>query len=205
MSSATKSGIQTTSDGTSFIPSSTRADGSKRKEIRVRPGYRPPEDVETYKNRSAEAWKSRGSGGVPGVEDVETSKDASEPKTKNAKRREAAKRRQEVEKGTLNGSTVASTKEAEILSQPNHDQPELSGLTENGVSSHADIEAEAERQKKIRNQLKKLRAIRELKEKKANGEKLSPDQLMKVSKEEELIRDLKKLNYDGLELSAPTG
>jgi hypothetical protein len=33
---------------------------SKRKEIRVRPGYKPPEDVELYKNRAAAAWKNRG-------------------------------------------------------------------------------------------------------------------------------------------------
>src|SRR5271163_1937979 len=87
----TKSGIKTTSDGTSIIPSSKRADGSTRKEIRVRPGYKPPEDVETYKNRSAESWKNRGSGGVPGAEPA--SAGVVEVKSKNAKRREAARRK----------------------------------------------------------------------------------------------------------------
>lgn len=42
MSGVSKAGIETTADGASYIPSSKRPDGSTRKEIRVRPGYRPP-------------------------------------------------------------------------------------------------------------------------------------------------------------------
>src|SRR2546423_1791751 len=87
----TKSGIKTKSDGTAVIPSSKRADGSTRKEIRIRPGYKPPEEVETYKNRSAESWKNRGAGGVPGADPVFTGE--TENKSKNAKRREAARRK----------------------------------------------------------------------------------------------------------------
>lgn len=63
----TKSGIVETADGGRCIPASTRADGSVRKEIRVRPGYRPPEDVEVYRNRTAQAFKDRSKGGVPGA------------------------------------------------------------------------------------------------------------------------------------------
>lgn len=65
-----RSGILTTPDGDRHIPQSTRADGSLRKEIKIRPGYRPQEDVEVYKNRTAEAWKTKGSGGVPGAESL---------------------------------------------------------------------------------------------------------------------------------------
>lgn len=50
--------------------------------------------------------------------------------------------------------------------------------------------------------MKKLKAVRELKEKKAAGEKLSHDQLMKISKEGEILRDLKKFGYDGPELQS---
>lgn len=78
----TKSGIATTEAGTRHIPSSTRADGSVRKEIRVRPGYRPPEDVEIYKNKTADAWKTRGKGGVPGAQFVKETKEKSKPKPK---------------------------------------------------------------------------------------------------------------------------
>src|ERR1700761_2995581 len=88
-----KSGITTSETGERHIPASTRADGSVRREIRVKPGYKPPEDVEVYKNRTAEAWKNRGKGGVPGAESV-VDKDAAQSAAanKNAKRREARKK-----------------------------------------------------------------------------------------------------------------
>jgi uncharacterized protein with WD repeat len=69
-----------------------------------------------------------------------------------------------------------------------------------GNEGRAVDDEDAERQKKIRNQLKRLKAVRELKSKKVLGEKLSPDQLMKIGKEGELLRDLKKLGYEGPEL-----
>jgi partner of Y14 and mago protein len=195
----TKSGIKTKSDGTSIIPSSKRADGSTRKEIRIRPGYKPPEDVETYKNRSAESWKSRGTGGVPGAEPVSTGE--TENKSKNAKRREAARRKAQenaaadddetsltaaMQDHNLNGEEKAK-EDGPIPGKPAEYPPKI-------------VDEEAEKQKKIRNLLKKLRAVRELKEKKSKGEKLSHDQIMKMSKEPELVRDLQKLNYDGPEL-----
>jgi partner of Y14 and mago protein len=199
MSSITNSGIKTTVDGTSYIPSSRRADGSTRKEIRVRPGWTPQEDVKTYKSRNAEAWRTRGSGGVPGVESAESQADSADVKSKNAKRREAAKKKQAMEESQDTISEVqadielADTMESVRISQK--PAPLL---------SNPDVEQEAgiEQQKKIRNQLKKLKAIQELKTKKIQGEKLSPDQLMKLSKEDELFRDLKKLGYEGPELVA---
>lgn len=35
--------------GVTFIPSTKRADGSWRREIKVRPGYVPQDEVEAYK------------------------------------------------------------------------------------------------------------------------------------------------------------
>jgi partner of Y14 and mago protein len=194
----TKSGIKTTSDGTSIIPSSKRADGSTRKEIRVRPGYKPPEDVETYKNRSAESWKNRGAAGVPGADPV-ASGDA-EHKSKNAKRREAARR-----KAQGNGAETAETQltaamESHSLNSDERTKEDCRAPGKLTEDLQTVVDEGAEKQKKIRNLLKKLKAVRELKGKKANGEKLSPDQIMKMAKEPELARDLQKLGYDGPEL-----
>lgn len=88
-----KAGITRNADGQQIIPASLRPDGTTRREIKVRPGYRPPEDVEVYKNRTAEAWKSRGSGGVPGAGSASDSdrKDTA-ANNKNAKRRAARKK-----------------------------------------------------------------------------------------------------------------
>merc|ERR1712230_95825 len=92
-----KAGIVET-NGERHIPSSLRPDGSKRKEIKIRPGYKPPEDVEVYKNRTADAWKSRGSAGVPGADGLKDDKDeGSASSNKNAKRREARKKAKAAE------------------------------------------------------------------------------------------------------------
>ncbi|KIX97590.1 uncharacterized protein Z520_06367 [Fonsecaea multimorphosa CBS 102226] len=204
-SRASKSGIQTTADGASYIPASKRADGSTRKEIKVRPGYRPPEDVETYKNRSAEAWKNRGQGGVPGADSLAAAKDETPTLSKNAKRREAARKRAAAEGSAADaeGALTSAMQRTEISEREKqkenwHDPLKL--VTNQVLAP----DAELEQQKKIRNQLKKLRAVRELREKRAAGEKLSPDQIMKIGKEGELLRDLKKLGYDGPELQTDT-
>lgn len=194
MSKPASSGIQTAADGQAYIPSSRRADGSTRKEIKVRPGYRPPEDVETYKSRSAEAWRTRETL-VPGADSASLDEISTEAKSKNAKRREAARKKKEQEALQIPGSLEDSigaldVQERTVMAQEDMQTPVTV------VQSEQDLE----RQKKIRNHLKKLRAVRELKAKKSSGEKLSADQVIKIAKEQEIVRDLVKLNYDGPEL-----
>jgi len=204
MSGVSKAGIETTADGSSYIPSSKRPDGSTRKEIRVRPGYRPPEDVETYKNRSAEAWKSRGSGGIPGAVPTTTTKEEAPLKSKNAKRREAARRKAEAtdspEPALAAALQNASLADMEKSKADWRDPTTLAGNEQKQTPSHD----EEDQQKKIRNQLKRLKAVRELRDKKAAGEKLSHDQLMKIGKEGEILRDLKKLGYNEPEPQSET-
>jgi len=201
MSQPSKAGIETKADGASYIPSSKRPDGSTRKEIKVRPGYRPPEDVETYKNRSAEAWKNRGQGGVPGADAVSPLKDDSPAKSKNAKRREAARNKAATEGEKEDDLTTALRKtnisEIEKGKENWRDPSKI-------VDGESMAQDEIDQQKKIRNQIKKLKAVRELREKRAAGEKLTHDQIMKIGKEAELLRDLKKLGYDGPELQGQT-
>ena len=181
MSSAAKSGIKATEDGSSVIPASKRSDGTLRKEIKVRPGYQPPEDVETYKNQRAENWKNRGSGCVPGAEPATRASEV-EVKSKNAKRRQAAKRTAAA--GGIEDSALATA-----MSKTKIDEDEE---REDGET--------VEQQKRRRNVLKKLKAVQDLKQKNAEGEKLSHDQLMKISKERELLRDLNKLGHAGPEV-----
>ncbi|TPX39551.1 hypothetical protein SeMB42_g06335 [Synchytrium endobioticum] len=67
MAGRTASGIVElpTPDGQRVIPSSRRPDGSIRKEIRVRAGYVPQEDVSKYISKAASARTSAGL--VPGI------------------------------------------------------------------------------------------------------------------------------------------
>lgn len=179
-----RSGIRKLSNGDSVIPASTRADGSVRKEIRVKPGYKPPEDVEVYKNRTAEAWKNRGKGGVPGAaaaSDDGKALNQSAAAAKNAKRREARK------KAAVAGS---DGKDAAEGSKPEKDGD---GTTD---AKQEDVDPEAEKAKEARKLAKKLRQARELKDKKEKGDSLLPEQFAKVIKIQELMRQLDNLGFD---------
>ncbi|KAK3625045.1 hypothetical protein LTR56_013659 [Elasticomyces elasticus] len=174
--SSTKSGIQKLDNGEAVIPASTRSDGTVRKEIRVKPGYKPPEDVEVYKNRTAEGWKNRGKGGVPGAapldEKLPPHKAAA---AKNARRREARKK---AGGGSENGIEDDSAAKVEDVVP-------------------VELDPEVEAAKEARKLAKKLRQARELKEKNEKGDALLPEQFAKVIKIQELIRQLDSLGFDG--------
>ncbi|KAK0514993.1 hypothetical protein JMJ35_002372 [Cladonia borealis] len=201
------SGIQTLPTGDRHIPSSTRADGSLRKEIKIRPGYRPPEDVEVYKNRTAEAWKNRGTGGIPGAEGLkEGSSGVGEEKAggaagKNAKRREARKRAKAAD-GDEGGEEGEGERVVNGAEKENKGQSTAKSKAENESGNwrekekESQVDVEAEREKQARNLKKKLRQARELREKKDKGENLLPEQFEKVIKIHELIRQLEGLGFD---------
>ncbi|KAI1112471.1 putative RNA binding protein Pym [Nemania sp. NC0429] len=178
-SEPSRSGIVTDENsGERHIPESQRPDGTTRKAIKIRPGYRPPEDVELYKNRTAEDFRNRGKGGIPGAEGLKDKEQetASLANNKNAKRREARKKAAKAANESEDpaaGKTAPSTETA----------PE-------------EVDPEAEREKKARNLKKKLKQAKELKSKKEGGEPLLPEQIAKVIKINELIRELEALGFD---------
>lgn len=201
-----RSGILTTPTGDRHIPPSTRADGSLRKEIKIRPGYRPPEDVEVYKNRTAEAWKTGRSGGVPGAEGLKDSEDGKSSTGKNAKRREARKRAkvaegEEENERLVNGNAmVEGNRQSSTDSKPGGDEnrraEDLHPSQKHEPGPEPEVDSEAEKEKQARNLKKKLRQARELREKKDKGENLLPEQFEKVIKIQELIRQLECLGFD---------
>ncbi len=190
-SSTTKSGIIQSTDGERHIPSSTRADGSKRKEIKIRPGYKPPEDVEVYKNRTAEAWKTRGSGGVPGAAVVEDSE--SKASNKNAKRREARKKAKAAPDAPEDGEKPSNELKPSVAASPTEAPTKEDWRP---TAQPVEVDPEAEKEKQARNLRKKLWQARKLKEKKESGESLLPEQFEKVIKINELIRQLDSLGLD---------
>ena len=180
-----KAGITTSATGERHIPASVRSDGSIRKEIRVRPGYRPPEDVELYKNRTAVGLRNRGKGGVPGAEGLSKEDHTARPSpdaNKNAQRREARKK--------AAASAVDSKDEPTDKPAENKDQSSANPEPEKVVDH------EVEKEKEAKKLAKKLRQARELKDKKEKGDKLLPEQFEKVIKINELIRQLDTLGFD---------
>ncbi|KAH7064805.1 hypothetical protein B0J12DRAFT_12676 [Macrophomina phaseolina] len=191
-SNVSRSGAVTSATGERHIPSSTRADGSVRKEIRIRPGYRPPEDVDVYKSRTAQAWRERGKGGVPGAV---PGADTADPKTssqsatanKNAKRREA--RKAKAAALSIPGeNSSANTAES---------KPDKQASTAASATPPAEPkDPEAEKEKEAKKLAKKLRQARDLKDKKEKGDALLPEQFEKVIRIHELVRQLDSLGFD---------
>lgn len=171
---SSNSGIVTDNAGERHIPESLRADGSVRKAIKIKPGYRPPEDVEVYKNRTAEAFRDRGKRiGIPGAAGLKSEQPAepaaSSGNNKNAKRREARRK------------AKAGDDDEKPTEQP---------------AKAEDVDPEAEKEKKARNLKKKLKQAKDLQNKKEGGEPLLPEQIAKVIKINELVRELEALGFD---------
>ena len=178
---STNAGIVTDETGERHIPESVRADGTTRKAIKIRPGYRPPEDVEVYKNRTAETFRNIGKGGVPGAEGLQDdgkAEPASTATNKNAKRREAKRKAKAAEESLKDGAT-----------SPQKD-------TAVPVAKEEPVDPAVERERKARGLKKKLKQAKELQSKKDGGETLLPEQIAKVIKISELIRELEALGFD---------
>lgn len=192
-SQPTNSGIVTDeSSGERHIPESVRADGSTRRAIKIKPGYRPPEDVEVYKNRTAEGFRNRAAkGGVVGAEaavpgDTKAAGSASAAANKNAKRREARKKAKAADENTTPRGDASKTDGAAVEE----------AKKENERPAEPAPDPEAEREKKARNLRKKLKQARELQDKKEGGQALLPEQIAKVIKINELVRELAALGLD---------
>lgn len=156
----------------------------------MRPGYRPPEDVELYKNRTAEGFRNRAKAGVPGAEGLKKEADsakASNAANKNAKRREARKKAAAEKEDEKPSESSELAKAAAPAEQP---KP---------------VDPEADREKEAKKLVKKLRQARELKDKKEKGEGLLPEQFEKVIKINELVRQLERLGFDAQGDKKPTG
>ncbi|KAK5987323.1 hypothetical protein PT974_11448 [Cladobotryum mycophilum] len=131
------------------------------------------DDVEVYKNRPAEAFRDRSKRiGIPGAAGLnDEPSESSASSNKNAKRREARKK------------AKATTGDEETKPDSTKQQEEA-------------VDPEVEREKKARNLKKKLKQAKDLKMKKDGGEGLLPEQIAKVIKINELIRELDALGFD---------
>lgn len=175
-SQPSNAGIITDNTGERHIPESTRADGSTRKAIKIKPGYRPPEDVEVYKNRTATAFRERVKQvGIPGAAAAVETPDQASANNKNTKRREARRKAKEA-----GGDDTNANGNDKVEAQPKEEG----------------LDPEVEREKKGRNLKKKLKQAKDLKDKKEGGESLLPEQIAKVIKINELIRELEALGFD---------
>ena len=154
-----------------------------------------------YKNRTAEAWKTRGVGaGVPGAVGLDSDAGAENKgvNLKNAKRREARKKAKESGEGNNGNAALNQTSKTNgAEAKPSASTLGLAKENWRPDAKPSDlVDAAAEREKQARNLKKKLRQARDLREKKDKGENLLPEQFEKVIKISELIRQLDGLGFN---------
>ncbi|SRR6266498_4219382 len=183
----TPSGIVTTDNNERVIPATRRADGTLRKERRVRPGFVPQEDVARYKNR----WVAETT--PPPRPKPELSK--TKAQKKNEKRN--LKRKEEREKEDKNQQVIEND---DSLDQLQNKMSEMS--INNNIESPAayteekttiTIEQLENTTRKIKALEKKIRQIERIKEKQVHGESLKLEEEEKLNKLEQIQEELRRL------------
>ncbi|KAF9356737.1 hypothetical protein BGX26_004851 [Mortierella sp. AD094] len=173
------SGIQDKGD-VRVIPMTRRADGTFRKERKVRPGYTPPEDVAKYTNRVLDAIRPASSVSSLATPPTNNSNSSGTPKTKSQIKNEKRKAKR---KEDLPSETDQNKLETEDAARPSTD---ATSTTTTANTTAAAESAPVDPEKKLRALNKKLRQAEQLKERQEKGEELLPEQLEKISKMDEL-------------------
>ncbi|RIB00751.1 hypothetical protein C2G38_2129228 [Gigaspora rosea] len=196
---AAPSGIVTTEANERVIPASRRADGTLRKERRVRPGFVPQEDIIRYKNKFVAEREPVSS---PKVEPPKT-----KSQKKNAKRNAKKKEGIKVIEGEL--ETPANEEndqeiDQEIDQESDQEIDQLQNkMTNVKISSEENrdsldttvitIEQLEATSKKIKALEKKIRQIERIKEKETRGEVLLDEEKEKMNKLPQFIEELNTL------------
>lgn len=205
-STTSNAGIVTDeTSGQREIPESTRADGTTRKAIKIRPGFRPAEDIELYRARNARTRGQRTT--VPGAASREE-----QPRVERPTRQRPAVENSPVERPTSRQAVTPTSKSSsrsarsldwrrrdnapeEKTSATDTKNPEQE-LPKEEPEDKEQVDPEVEKQKKARNLKKKLKQAQELKNKRDDGQGLLPEQIAKVIKINELVRELEALGID---------
>lgn len=189
--------------GERIVPASRRADGSMRKERKIRPGYTPPEDIKRYKPP-----QQRQSQPAPQLTDaMQKLSIASDSKASQASPRHsswddenwrAPKSQSSITPQKTQSTTIAKMNSEMPLSTDNI-TPKQSVESNTTGKQNADTpsidhppenEPESSSEKRMRALSKKIRQAQSLRERKDAGESLSAEEIDKIEKLDTLQQEL---------------
>lgn len=172
-----------------IIAGTRRKDGTVRKDVQVRAGFKSEElDINTYKSSKAIAYQKRRvelKTYIPGAPDLTRAlreKQQTAGQKRAEKRRAARERKRQAKAATEKGDTQPQSSKSNKDAQPATVSANITASNDNtGI------------QKRIRAVAKKLRQISQLKAKAKAGEALEESQKAKISTEASLADELTKL------------
>ena len=157
------------------IQGSQRPDGSFRKDVKVRAGYVPPDEAPKFVSIGTKIENEKKSGYVLGM-------DAPPPPKKKEEKLTPAQK-----KNLARSKKRQQKREEKKSEEGNKEKKEEEGKKE------ATSDSGEANTKRVRTLQKKIRQIEALNESKENGAKLNADQLDKISKLEELRKEVETL------------
>ncbi|KQS63061.1 partner of Y14 and mago [Drosophila erecta] len=184
-----------------FIPATKRPDGTWRKARRVKDGYVPQEEVPLYESKGKQFVAQRQAGVPPGMCPLvaaESKKEREKQERTRAKKQEKESGRQQ--KAPAPGVLVMPPSTCPTPKVSQQQQP-TSGLDINSISKtledalKLDAPQEVDPAKQLKKLRKKIREIEQIESRIQAGEqkKLDKDQLDKVKKKSEILRQIKDL------------
>lgn len=163
-------------DGYEVIPASRRPDGTWRKEIKVKSGYVPPDEVTKYESKGKRFMNEQPTL-PPGFTLPE--EQAAKKLSKNQKKNERKKQQRKEKSG--------------VPEPQGKNAPIEKDMSDMKIKPSDDSNKNPELVKKIRVVRKKLKHCEQLEAKKANGETLEKEQVEKLSKRKEFQEELDML------------
>ena len=172
-----EAGTNTSDSGYVIVPGSRRPDGTFRKDVKVRAGYVPQEEMPLYESKGKKLARELKESAPPGWSSLVDDKPL-KPKTKAQLKNEKRKAKKATTAPTRTTTTTTTTTDAAKKEEKQE------------VAAEENTE---ELTKQLRTKKKKLKQIEEIQQKASTGVALNADQQQKLSKRSELEREIEEL------------